>query len=68
MDELSVADVIEAIYALDNGINPRVEAGQVGHLSLYLRLVEGASGSEEISTESIVGVVEDSVLLAAVCG
>ena len=66
MNELSVTDVVETVLSLDNGINPGVEASQVGDLALNLRLVEGGSGSEEVSSESIVGVVEDSVLVVAV--
>lgn len=66
MNEFGVADDVEAIYALYNGVNPRVEAGQVRNLSLNLCFVEGCSGSEEISTESIVRVIEDTVLLSEV--
>jgi len=66
VNEFGVAHNVEAIYAFDDGINPRVEAGKVGYLSFNLCLVEGGSGSEEISTKSIVRVIEDTVLLAKV--
>jgi len=66
VNEFGVADDVEAIYAFDDSINPGVEAGQVRNLSLNLCLVEGGSGSEEISTKSIVRVIEDTVLLAKV--
>ena len=66
MNELSVTDDVETIYAFNDGVNPGVETGEVGDLALDLSLVERSSWPEEISTESIVRVVENSVLRAGV--
>jgi len=64
VNELGVADVVETILSLDDGINPRVEAGEVADLSLDLSFVEVGGGAEEIATVTVVRVVEDSVLEA----
>jgi hypothetical protein len=66
VNEFCVTDDVEAIYALDDSIDPGVKAGQVRNLGLNLCLVEGGSGSEEISAKSVVRVIEDTVLLAKV--
>jgi hypothetical protein len=62
VNEFGVTDVIEPVLFLDDGINPRVESGEVGDLGLDLGLVERGSGSEEIGTVTVVGVVQNSVL------
>jgi len=64
VNELGVADVVETVLSLDNGIDPRVEAGEVADLRLDLSFVEVGGGSEEFTTVTVVRVVEDSVLEA----
>jgi hypothetical protein len=62
VNEFGVTDVIEPVLFLNDGINPRVESGEVAHLGLDLGLVEASGGSEEIGTVAVVGVVQNSVL------
>jgi hypothetical protein len=62
VDEFGVTDVIEPVLFLNDGIDPRVESGEVAHLGFNLGLVERGSGSEEIGAVTVVGVVQNSVL------
>jgi hypothetical protein len=62
VNEFGVTDVVETVLFLNDGIDPRVESGEVGDLGLNLGLVEGGSGSEEVGTVAVVGVVQNSVL------
>ena len=65
--------MVPSVSALDNSINPDVELGEVS-----AGLLESSAGSgisvkvggltEEISTESFVRVVEDSVLVGVAKG
>ena len=66
-DHLGVLDEVVSVSSLNNGINPGVESGEEteGFLDLVgsLGVVPEVGGllGEEVSTESLVGVEEDSV-------
>jgi hypothetical protein len=64
VNELGIADVVETILFFDNGIDPRVEAGEVAYLSFDLGLVEAGGRAEEIGSVPVVRVVQYSVLQA----
>lgn len=64
MNELGIADIVETILFLDNGIDPRVEASEVAYLCFDLGLVEAGGRAEEIGSVPVVRVVEYSVLEA----
>jgi hypothetical protein len=70
VDESSLLDVVETVLSLNNSVNERVESGHVGGVRLNSG-VTGGSGlgiSEELSTETVVRVVQKSVLVVSVHG
>ena len=68
VSHLGVLDVVPSVAALDDGINPHVELGEVGD-SLLDALGSGGIGvevgglSEEVGAETLVRVVKNSVLV-----
>ena len=71
--EFGVLDVVPSVSALNNSINPDVELEEVGAGLLELSTgggigVKVGGLTEEISTESFVRVVEDSVLVGVAKG
>lgn len=66
MDESSVLDVVETVAALDDGINEGVEAGHVADLSSNSGGGTSRGLSEEVGSETVLRVVEESVLVAGV--
>merc|ERR1719464_448312 len=68
--EFGVLNVVPSVSAFDNGINPHIEFEEVGDVLLVLATgtsigVEVRGLTEEVSTESFMRVVEDSVLVGA---
>jgi hypothetical protein len=70
VDESGLLDVVETVGSLNNSVNERVESGHVSDVSLNSSVTSGASlgVSEEFSTETVVRVVEESVLVVGVHG
>lgn len=66
-DHLSVLDEVVTVSSLDDGVNPGVESSQEleGVLDLVAGLVVGVEVGgllgEEVGSETLVGVQEDSV-------
>jgi len=73
LSEFGVLDVVPAVFTLDNSINPDVEFHEVLNSLLHTL---GSSGvgpqvsglAEEVSTEALVRVVQDSVLVCVAEG
>ena len=70
MDESSLLDVVEAVLSLNNGVNERVESGHGSGVRLNSGVTGGASlgVSKELGTETVVRVVQKSVLVVSVHG
>ena len=73
MFEGGVLNVVPAVFALDDGVNPHVELKEVGNVAFDLLAgggvgVEVISLSEEVGAKTFVGVVEDAVLVGVALG
>ena len=68
VDESGLLNVVETVRSLNNSVDERVESGHVGNMSSNSGGTSSTSrgGTEELSSVSVVRVVEESVLVVSV--